>query len=190
MSLASSRTSLFVLAIALVALGCTDGGTAMPEDDAAVVPVDANDVDAFDEFATATVCTSGVTWNQGDFGTPEMHPGRACLQCHATERRAPSLSLAGTVYPTGHEPDECNGVDGFFVDAHVIVTDAAGHVHDMQLFNSGSFYSVDPITFPITAEIQYQGRSRRMTTPAPSGDCNLCHTEQGTSAAPGRILLP
>jgi hypothetical protein len=31
-----------------------------------------------------------------------MHPGGACLTCHATSSDAPRLQIGGTVYPTGH----------------------------------------------------------------------------------------
>jgi predicted CXXCH cytochrome family protein len=29
-----------------------------------------------------------------------------------------------------------------------------------------------------------------MTTPQTNGDCNSCHTEQGTNGASGRIVWP
>jgi hypothetical protein len=40
------------------------------------------------------------------------------------------------------------------------------------------------------AKLTYLGRERIMATAQTSGDCNLCHTQSGTSAAPGRIILP
>ena len=46
------------------------------------------------------------------------------------------------------------------------------------------------ITFPITAKVVQGDRERVMLTPQMSGDCNSCHTQAGTMAAPGRIVAP
>src|SRR6185369_17553767 len=61
-----------------------------------------------DPFAAAPTCTSGMTWTRGDHGSSVMNPGRACLACHAANH-GPAFTIAGTVYPTGHEPDLCDG---------------------------------------------------------------------------------
>lgn len=181
-------TALLPLSLAIA--GCDAGTGTSPGDDAAVAAADANDVDAWDEFQTPETCTSGAMWTHGDIGSSFMHPGRACIDCHATDRRAPTFSFAGTIYPSGHEPDDCNGVNGFDQDVHVVVTDATGAVQDVQINDVGNFYGLDAVTLPITAELRYQGRVRAMTTPAASGDCNSCHTDAGTNAAPGRLLVP
>ena len=39
-----------------------------------------------------------------------MRPGHACITCHTQEDEGPVFAFAGTVYPTGHEPNECYGV--------------------------------------------------------------------------------
>jgi hypothetical protein len=36
----------------------------------------------------------------------------------------------------------------------------------------------------------YQGHERAMNAAPASGDCNTCHTQDGTMNAPGRIVLP
>lgn len=72
----------------------------------------------------------------------------------------------------------------------MVVTDATGAVQDVQINDVGNFYSITGVTLPITAELRYQGRTRAMTTPADSGDCNSCHTDAGTNDAPGRLLVP
>ncbi len=181
-----SRTFVSFLVVAL-AVGCGDGGLP-PTDDAAVT--DASTIDAFDPYATPEVCSSGATWTHGDIGSALMHPGRACITCHATNFRAPRFTVVGTVYPTAHEPDDCNGVNGFNEDVHILVIDANGVVQDLLPNDVGNFGSGDVTALPITAQITYQGRSRTMTIPANSGDCNSCHTDQGTNAAPGRLMLP
>ena len=43
---------------------------------------------------------------------------------------------------------------------------------------------------PIRAQITFGGKTRAMTGAVSSGDCNACHTLNGTSGAPGRIALP
>jgi uncharacterized membrane protein len=37
-----------------------------------------------------------------------MHPGGACITCH-TIKGGPAFKVAGTVFPTLHEPNDCNG---------------------------------------------------------------------------------
>lgn len=48
-------------------------------------------------FNTPVVCTSGTYWNQADKKDPRMHPGGACLTCHAQRPDAPRLLAGGTV---------------------------------------------------------------------------------------------
>jgi hypothetical protein len=46
------------------------------------------------------------------------------------------------------------------------------------------------VVTPFHAKVTYMGRERAMATAQTSGDCNSCHTQNGTMSAPGRILLP
>lgn len=168
-----------------------DSGT--PADDAFVDPGN----DAFvapaedastgeDPLNAAPVCTSNRRWGLGDFGSQLMNPGRACIDCHSTDRRAPVFTAAGTVYPTGHEPDLCNGASG----ATIELMDATGRTATVTSNSAGNFYYQGALTLPITATVTYMGRTRSMLTPANSGDCNSCHTQNGDMSAPGRITLP
>ena len=59
-----------------------------------------------DPFAAAQKCTSGNDWSSGE--GPTMRPGEACISCHSASG-GPRLAVAGTVYPTAHEPDDCDG---------------------------------------------------------------------------------
>ena len=149
-----------------------------------------------DPFDTPTQCSSGEFWTGGDDGNPRMHPGRTCVSCHEEENRdrgeieAPPLWIGGTVYPTAHEPDDCLGAPG---PATVEITDADGTVFELPVNRSGNFrmeQASGNVTFPVTAVVFYEGRARAMPEPAPHGNCNACHTEQGTEGAPGRIVLP
>ena len=141
-------------------------------------------------------CTSQTFWTQGDNGSARMHPGEACIACHATRGEGPSFSVAGTVYPTGHEPDNCNGSAAS--GAIVTVTDKNGTAQSFTVNAAGNFSGNAgggwPV-LPITAMVSFNGKTRSMTTPVPSGDCNGCHTQDGAAvgqiaAPPGRIALP
>lgn len=175
------------LALALVFAGCAGQDVAqMNEGD----PVGGGGVGGgpSDEFNTPTVCTSNVHWTRGDRGSASMHPGGECVSCHDADR-GPALAFGGTVYPTAHEPDDCNGIAG---GAQVIVTDSKGYMMTATVNGAGNFYMRATSMFvpPFTAKVVSNGKERQMTTPQDNGDCNSCHTETGTNMAPGRIILP
>jgi hypothetical protein len=154
--------------------------------DAAVAPA----ADAA-SYNTPLVCTSGDHWTGGDRGAGNMYPGRPCVACHAT-KRGPPFTIAGTIFPTAHEPDDCNGADGFFTGAAVIITDANGATHTTLANLAGNFYfpAAEKIPFPYRAKITSGGRERVMVLPQMNADCNSCHTVTGAMMAPGRIMLP
>jgi hypothetical protein len=131
-------------------------------------------------------CTSNGHWKFGDQGSPLMHPGVACSACHVTILDAPQFGAAGTVYATGHEPDNCNGA----TQATVVIVDATGAMFSTQTNTAGNFYLFDQLVFPIRAQIVVGGAMRAMTGAVPTGDCNGCHTQDGMQGAPGRIALP
>jgi hypothetical protein len=132
-----------------------------------------------------------------DCAGPTMNPGLACgsNNCHASGGEGPRIRFAGTVYRSGHEPDRCVGgpAAGAGV-AQVVVTGANGVKVTRQVNAAGNFVLLQSqqssLTFPIRAEVQYDGRVRKMATPQMSGDCNSCHTQKGANGAPGRIVLP
>jgi hypothetical protein len=116
-----------------------------------------------------------------------MHPGAACLTCHATTPRAPSLTFAGTVYTTGHEPSDCNG----FANAEVVITDAIGRTSRLRTNGAGNFLANLPTTqLPYRAKVVVNGKERPMIGAQMNGDCNACHSENGSRGAPGRIVVP
>jgi hypothetical protein len=117
-----------------------------------------------------------------------MNPGRACIMCHST-MNGPALTIAGTVYPTAHEPDLCNGANGSN-GARVVITGADGVTQTLTPGVSGNFNSRTRVMTPFKAKVTYMGRERAMAAAQTSGDCNSCHTQTGANAAPGRILLP
>jgi hypothetical protein len=150
-----------------------------------------------DPLNAAPTCTSGKTWTLGDRGSSLMHPGGACMTCHAKNPNAPLFSIAGTVFPSGHEPDDCNGANGATLGLQVVITDAKSKVTTLGVNSVGNFYSFDPsqggpaIAFPIHAKVvENGGKERAMTAAQSNGDCNSCHTQNGANSAPGRIAAP
>lgn len=140
-----------------------------------------------DPFAGPHVCTSNSTYASGKGSA--MEPGKACIACHKQKGVYDALyTFAGTVYPTAHEPDRCYGSGA--KGAVVVLTDANGKTVSYTVNAAGNFAGTATLALPYTAEVQYLGSSRAMVTPQASGDCNVCHTENGANAAPGRILLP
>lgn len=138
--------------------------------------------------STTPACTSNVTWTRGN--NASMRPGEACITCHSTNPEAPTFIIAGTVYPTAHEPADCNGSNSNGA-AVVIIKDAQGTDHTIQVDASGNFMLEGAaIPLPYTARVQVGTATRSMSTPQTNGDCNSCHTVTGTNGAPGRIMLP
>jgi hypothetical protein len=177
------RISIVVLALS----GCTTQNLASTID----VPASANADGGARPFDTSLVCTSNQQWTHGDSGSPNMHPGRACITCHDTRDDAPSFRIAGTVYPTVHEPDDCNGASSTG-GAKVVVTDANGTIVTLTPNAAGNFY--DPsrasLVLPYHAKVVRNGLERSMSDAQTIGDCNSCHTVDGANGAPGRIVLP
>ena len=144
-------------------------------------------------FATPSVCTSNTYWTFGDRESPLMYPGRACIECHGAggggEEEAPTFSIAGTVYPTAHEPDDCYGVDSS-ANGVVVITGADGQSFSLAVNDTGNFFREGGVALPYQARLETPTGVRIMVTPQTVGDCNSCHNEQGINSAPGRILLP
>jgi len=186
-----------------------DGTRPMPPAPAATVPQ--KEIDAFaawvsagrpskkcetmqpdDPFAKPPMCSSGKTYTGG---TPkeEMNPGLACLACHKAKGKAADVTLAGTVYITGHEPDKCLGGPASGMPmATVEITDANKRIISLPVNASGNFLYKGSmaIALPYTAVVKWNGKTREMKGPQMNMDCNGCHTQDGSNGAPGRIALP
>ncbi|MET0790386.1 MAG: hypothetical protein ABW061_02605, partial [Polyangiaceae bacterium] len=143
---------------------------------------------SMDPLNAMPTCTSMTTWNNGNRGSASMNPGMACITCHKGGE-GPTFSIAGTVYPTGHEPDRCNSSIGT-AGARVVIIGADGKMTTLTPNGAGNFSTNAAIKTPYQAKVTYQGRERLMTTPQSSGDCNSCHTQNGSMMAPGRITVP
>jgi len=144
-----------------------------------------------DPLNAPPTCTSKTNWTQGTNGSSSMEPGQACIKCHSSNSDAPKYVIAGTLYPTGHEPDNCNGVNGTTAGAKVVVTGNNGTSVSLTPNSAGNFYSSTTLPPPYKAKVvNSTGVERVMSGTAANGDCNSCHTQNGASSAPGRITLP
>lgn len=151
-------------------------------------------------FAGPSTCTSGKFWGANNYGGDEaMQPGKACNACHASPppgegEPLPIFTAAGTVYPTGHEPDLCYGIDGKVasdVVVHIVGADGVDHLRHVG--PTGNFYYKGALKLPYTARVVSSNGVRVMSQPQMDGDCNLCHTDAAGgdgSTAPGRIVVP
>lgn len=138
--------------------------------------------------SAASVCTSGTHWTGGDRESPLMHPGGACIDCHMREDEGPSYSVAGTLFPTLHEPTDCNGTSA----ADIVIMDEAGKtVLTLTPNRAGNFFSKSAVPSPYRAKVvSTSGKVREMKTPQTDGDCNACHSEKGAQKATGRVRTP
>lgn len=139
-----------------------------------------------DPLSAAATCTSKTTWTRGE--NAQMRPGEACIACHATND-GPTFSIAGTVYPSGHEPNDCNGVPSSLA-AVVVITDAQNKEYRLPVNPAGNFSLEQKIAAPYRAKVVTGAKERAMVTQQSVGDCNSCHTQTGANGAPGRITAP
>jgi hypothetical protein len=150
-----------------------------------------------------TTCASNLSWLLGNLGSQWMNPGYACQSCHAgnnfagqnpnhASKQSEAMFFMGTVYGGLHEKNLCDEVNAS--SAKIEILDSNGTVKLTLTPNGvGNFYSSSSqagFTLPYTARVTQNGKTRAMTTPQTSGDCNTCHTEQGLNGAPGRVQLP
>jgi hypothetical protein len=137
-------------------------------------------------------CTSGKMWTMGNTGSPLMHPGAACNACHQ-QNGGPNLRFGGTVYPTQHEVNECNGAAPP-PQLTVTVTDSRDRAFTATVNEAGNFLlqvgGGPPPRAPFRASVSNGTKARAMKGSVTSGDCNSCHTTAGANGAPGRILAP
>ena len=111
-----------------------------------------------------------------------MHPGMACNACHQ-QLGGPALRIAGTVYPTLREPDDCQG-SGPPPPLEIVITDSRNKEFRVPVNGSGNFQSLDKVKPPYRAEVVGGGKVRKMSGTVTSGDCNSCHTLNGKNSAP------
>ncbi len=172
----SARFFATLAAVTALAAGCVSS------DPPAVIP------------GGGPLCASGRYWTRGDTGDNFMHPGRACVQCHTESARGPIFTVAGTLFNAMHEENECFGNSGdptTGLKTWIEVVDQTNRPFIIEPNISGNFYTTHEFRFPLkrVRVITPSGQFLQMDDP-PSGDCNSCHTREGTAGAPGRVYAP
>ena len=126
-----------------------------------------------DPFAAAPTCTERDLQRERGGHRRADAPGAACLACHTSEGEGPRRGVAGTVYPSGHEPDDCSGSPA--AGARVVVTDSTGRVVTLSLNGSGNFLTEtalaprSPRRLPTrAANASWPARSRAATATRPA----------------------
>jgi hypothetical protein len=135
-------------------------------------------------------CTSKSSWMGGLQGSAEMTPGQACIACHAMTPRAPQYTVAGTIYPGLHDPDDCNGADGLGTAIAVFSSDGSEIGTRLQVNRVGNFFVNRTMPVEFRVKVIAQGKESALHSPIKGGDCNACHTAGGASGAKGRVLKP
>lgn len=169
---------------AWVAAG-TPAGSCADVDAGVSTPVDAG--------PAPTDCPSGQFWTRGNEGSESMNPGMACRACHLASRPGRAYFFMGTVFASLHAKDRCiapppGGGRIEIIDSNGALAQTIDVTSGSGNFRSGSLSTT--VQLPYTVRIVANGRTGRMLTPQMNGDCNSCHTEQGTNGAPGRIYWP
>jgi hypothetical protein len=176
----------------------------MPAGDCGSEPAPAAGDD--DDTVIATTCTSGTHWTRGTHESPLMKPGGKCIQCHTTGKTTddrdddddddddegeegdddlgPLFYFAGTVYPSAHDEDDCNGSDAT-ATTKVVLTGADGQVLTLPINAAGNFYTKELLAMPVKAKVVSAAGTRTMKAPVEDGDCNGCHTATSDT---GRII--
>lgn len=134
-------------------------------------------------YVSTDKCSTGAAWTGGE--GERMDPGRACIDCHGKEG-GPRFTFAGTVMGKLTEEDGCVGPTG----AQVVLVGADGKAVSITTNDVGNFRTNLTLALPYRAKIVANGKTKEMTTPQTSGDCNACHTKTGANAAPGRLTMP
>lgn len=143
-------------------------------------------------YDAAPTCSSATYWGSKDQGSRWMMPGVPCIACHRQyPNRPPQFTVAGSVFPTAHEPDLCFGVPAA-TGATIVITDANGkELSPIAVATGGNFGAIFPgLALPYRAKVVVGNTERVMLTPQMNGDCNTCHTQAGTQGARGRVIVP
>lgn len=128
-------------------------------------------------------CSLGRADNVEEGAT--MAPGLPCIGCHS-RGEGPNYTIAGTVLGASHDGDVCIGVDG----VTVVVTGSDGATIEIPTNSVGNFTWTGTLAKPFSAKVVGPNGENAMVATQTDGDCNSCHTEEGASSAPGRILAP
>ena len=128
-------------------------------------------------------CAPGICGGEGG----RMLPGSDCMACHRAGsdsevgRDGPFFTAAGTLYDNVYGDQPVAG-------ATVRITDAEGKVVELTTNAVGNFYTSEPLTAPLRAEVERDGRRLEMPDPVDSGACTTCHRCDGMGG--GKLYAP
>jgi hypothetical protein len=152
--------------------GTADGGPPIVDETAALAGANC-------EVATAALRMPGEN----------MLPGRLCGGCHRQGGQAARFpwTISGTVF--GSPSSSCN--PGGLAGVKVEIFEGTSVTPKLTLTTNtaGSFYSADPVAFPIRARLSKDGKTAEMFGMMATGACATCHQNPGIAGAPGRIFL-
>lgn len=153
---------------------------------------DAGSPDGGADAGVPTTCASGVFYNQLTEPPGElMNPGMSCPTCHAANALAyVAFQYAGTVMVAPHEKNACKPPASFDGGTVEVLFLDGGLFWKWDVNASGSFKTLDAGPSPYVARLSKNGQSKSSQTPHTSGDCNTCHSEQGSNGASGRLTFP
>jgi hypothetical protein len=135
--------------------------------------------------APAYVATLGPSArkNAHNFGQNGSPAGRACLNCHDGDGRAPEFAFGGTVYRDAAGAQAAARVE-------VRVRDQNGKAVSAYSDNDGNFFfPLNPngdLAFPAHAGIRNASGTKLMGSTVNNGNCNACHN----AGAAGRLVAP
>jgi hypothetical protein len=157
-----------LLTAGLLACNSSDTGT---QEDAATLPDAAVQSDAASQVDAAPQPDAAACTPAQPNGPTGMNSGQGCLSCHG------EFTLAGSLYASQTGGTRIGG-------ATVSITDQNGQIVDLVTGSDGSFFTSQPLSFPVDVEISKCPDTVWMVSAANSGECNGCH---GSS---NRVHLP
>ena len=121
-----------------------------------------------------------------------MSPGRSCIAggCHSAASKTP-LTMAGTIYSTRNDVDDCNGVDGTTYAVVPVDMDGTTELTQRLFVNqAGNFWTSKVLPPSYKVKVIHAGRATVMMGAVTDGNCNACHSAEGAMQAAGRIVAP
>jgi len=183
---------LFTLGTAWLGVGCAE---VISHADDAIFDAGSDVKDATSDVpeGPSGPCTSKRWWTGGVMASAAMTPGRPCIACHAASAAAPKYAIAGTVYETKLEEDDCNGADPPWALGVMNEFDGPEFMQRTPPSAAGNFFIQMSSNFPnrVFVKIVAGDKESKMigAVTIPS-DCNTCHSVRGDGGAAGRIVKP
>jgi hypothetical protein len=163
------RANHVIVVFALAAAAC--GGASSQSAQSSQPAGTASEKTIFSEvpaFASQSVSATAASAHAAK-GAPAPSKETPCLGCHKAGGSASPFAFAGTVYA---DKDATKGAAG----VEVRVADSSGPTASVFTDADGNFWSKGtPLKGPAHAGARNAAKTRLMSQPVTSGDCNFCH---------------